>query len=277
MMPSAVIAGFGAARRPGMTWVLLLVGLTIGGAAVSSPAGAVDVAALYQAYWAGLPAGEIRLALHDGATAYRDRIEIRTEGLSHLFTRFRGVAVCDGRLGATMMPAPEHYDASYALRKNRDKRLVMRFETRAAAAVVLADRGPGDTSKKPPLPARFRTNVLDPLSALRAIRDAVRRGQRGPFAVPVYDGERRFDVIARALPKMPGDKDLRLQLTLSPIAGFKGESSDDGDPEDAPRPASLTLSDDERLMPLAFRVSLADLPLVIELRSLCGGAAACRW
>ena len=30
---------------------------------------------IYQAYWAGLPAGEIRLTLHDDAAAYRDQID----------------------------------------------------------------------------------------------------------------------------------------------------------------------------------------------------------
>ncbi|HTT80492.1 MAG TPA: DUF3108 domain-containing protein [Stellaceae bacterium] len=238
------------------------------------PAAAAEVAALYQADWAGLPAGEIRLALRDSPGTYRDEIAIRTEGLPELFTRFSAVAVSDGRPGA-LLPAPLQYDARYGLRKKRHKRLVMRFAAHGGA--VVADRGPGDTSDKPPLPERFRVGVVDPLSALTAIREALRRGDRGRFTVPVYDGARRFDVIVRVLPKATGEKNLHLALLLAPIAGFKGESGDDGNPDDRPRPARLTMTDDARLMPLSFSVSLDYLPLVIELRRWCTNAAACRW
>jgi hypothetical protein len=151
----------------------------------------------------------------------------------------------------------------------------MRFAVGDGARV--AERGPGDSSKRPPLAERFRTNVLDPLSAVSAIRDELRRGNRATFAVPVYDGARRFDVRVRVLPAIAGDRALHLELTLAPIAGFKGETSEDGDPDDAPRPVALTISDDIRLMPLAMRVSLYYLPLVVELRRWCDGAAACGW
>src|SRR5204863_206843 len=83
------------------------------------------------------------------------------------------------------------------------------------------------------------------LSALTAIRHELRRGNRGSFTVPVYDGARRFDVIARVLPpSKSNERALHLRLTLSPIAGFKGETSDDGDPENAPRPVEVAISDD---------------------------------
>ena len=50
--------------------------------AASSAAGAEEVAALYRASWAGLPAGEIRLTLRDDPAVYRNEIAIRTEGLA---------------------------------------------------------------------------------------------------------------------------------------------------------------------------------------------------
>jgi hypothetical protein len=245
-------------------------------AAVLHSAQADEVAALYQAHWAGLPAGEIRLTLRDDPAAYRDEIAIRTEGMARLLARFRASAVSEGRLPAGLAPAPVRYDALYDLRKRRDRRLSMEFAPRASGAVI-ADRGVADTSKKPPLAERFRTNVLDPLSALAAIREELRRGNRGTFAIPVYDGARRFDVQVQVLPKRAGDPALSLALTLAPIAGFKGESGDDGDPDDAPRPVALTISDDQRLMPLSMSVSLGYLPLVVQLSRWCGGAATCSW
>ena len=70
---------------------------------------------------------------------------------------------------------------------------------------------------------------------------------------------------------------LELELTLAPIAGFKGDTSDDGDPDNAPRPVTLTISDDHRLMPLSMQVSVAYLPLVVQLTRWCDTAAPCQW
>ena len=243
--------------------------------AVVHSAHADQTAALYQAYWAGLPAGEIRLSLRDDAAAYHGEIAIRSAGLAHLLTRFRATAVSAGKLAAAGLPAPSHYDAVYDLRKRHDRHLSMRFAARAGGAV--AERGPTDSSTKPPLAEQFRTSVLDPLSALAAIRHELRRGNRGNFTIPVYDGSRRFDVRGRVLPKRAGDAALHLELVLAPIAGFKGETSEDGDPEDAPRPVALTVSDDQRLMPLTMSVSLAFMPLVVQLSQWCGDAAPCPW
>src|SRR3954466_11531086 len=65
--------------------------------ATGSTALASDTAALYQAYWAGLPAGDIKLVLHHDPGGYRDEIAIRSAGLAWLFTKFRGTAVAEGR------------------------------------------------------------------------------------------------------------------------------------------------------------------------------------
>src|SRR3954466_15053818 len=106
---------FGAAAAAGLT--------------VFAAAGAVgaETAGLYQAYWAGLPAGGIRLVLRDDPTGYRDEIAIRSEGLAWLFTKFRGTATAEGRLAADRPPSPNHYEAHYDLRKARGKRQTMRF------------------------------------------------------------------------------------------------------------------------------------------------------
>src|SRR5438874_415642 len=48
-----------------------------------------EVTALYQAYWAGVPAGEIRLKLRDDPAGYRDEITVRSQGLPWLLTHFR--------------------------------------------------------------------------------------------------------------------------------------------------------------------------------------------
>lgn len=219
----------------------------------------------YSATWAGLPAAQIRLTLRDGTSRYDDAIAIATRGLPYLFSRFRGTARAEGRLGDGAPAAPSAYDAVYDLRKRRDRRISMRFVKRGGASVI--ERGPGDTSDKAPLPERFRTNAVDPLSALERIREAIAaaRGAGGSFTVPVYDGSRRFEVVGRILSKKKGNPGaLRLRLILRPIAGFKNRPGA-ADPENAPRTVRLVVSDDARLMPLWLSVPIWYLPLTVRL------------
>jgi hypothetical protein len=233
-----------------------------------------DVSALYGATWAGMAAAQIRLTLHDDSGHYRDEITIGSEGLPHLVTRFRGTAVAQGRLDGGQAPAPSRFDANYDLRKRKNRELRMNFVTRDGA--IVAGRGPGDTSRKPELKEQFRRNVIDPLSVITLIRAAVRRGET-QFTIPVYDGARRFNAEARVLPRDPKDPGIHLALMLRAIAGFKGESSDDGDPDDAPRPVSLTLSDDGKLTPLSMTVKIWFLPLTATLQRVCAASDPCRW
>ncbi|HWB48488.1 MAG TPA: DUF3108 domain-containing protein [Stellaceae bacterium] len=254
--------------RPLVRLFVLLASLGLGTAAEAD-----DTSAVYAATWAGLPAAHIRLTLHDAADGYRSEIAISSEGLPHLVTHFRGTAVAEGKLGAATVH-PQRFDADYDLRRRKDRKLRMAFVARDGA--VFADRGAQDTSRKPPLKEPFRRNVIDPLSAITAIRAAVRNGDAS-FTIPVYDGARRFDAKVRVLPRNPTEPGVHLALLLHAIAGFKGETSEDGDPDDAPRPVSLTLSDDARLMPLAMSVNIWFLPLDAVLERYCTAAAPCRW
>jgi hypothetical protein len=242
---------------------------------MAGPAAAEDIVANYSAFWAGLPAANIRLTLRDGSVGYRDEIEITTEGLPRLFTRFRAVASAEGRLAVDRKAEPSRYLAAYDLRKRHDSRVSMHFVPRPGGTI--AERGPDDTSRKPPLAEMFRKNSVDPLSALERIREALRGAAPGSsFSVPVYDGARRFDIAGRILPKgNPADGTLRAELSLRPIAGFRGETSEDGDPDDAPRKVELTVTDDARLLPLSITVPVFFMPLVIRFKELCPSASTC--
>ena len=256
----------------------LACALTIGVLAAGCPGGghAEPLVALYDAFWAGLPAARIRLEIGGSGTHYRDGIAISTLGLPRIVTRFRGVATVAGRLGPGRLAEPEQYDAVYSLRKRHDSRISMRFVAKGGALV--AERGLGDTSRKPPLGEAYRRDAVDPLTAFERIREALRtalHAGRAGFTVPVYDGARRFDLRGEVLPKSGHDASLQVALTLRPIAGFKGESSDDGDPDDAPRPARLTLSNDARLLPLSVEVPVWSLPLVVRLDHLCSARRSC--
>ena len=233
-------------------------------ALVAGLAEAAPVEGRYTASWAGLPAGEIRLRIDDDGTRYRSMMQIRTEGLPRFFTRFNSVAVSEGEFTRDGSVRPVQYEAAYDLRKRKDKRASLRFVSRNGA--IVAERGPEDTSKKPPPPEVHRRNVVDPLSALVAVRHqlkngAIRTGER--FTVPVFDGSRRFDAVG-TVQRLPGI--LRVDLMLMPVAGFKDEKPDDDeDPEDRPRPVTVDFSDDQLLQPLRLEVSIAWFAAVIRL------------
>lgn len=236
---------------------------------------AEEIVALYSAFWAGLPAAQIRLKFGDSGTGYRDEIEITTEGLPHLFTHFRATALAEGYRGADRSAEPSHYLAVYDLRKRHDRRVSMQFVNRTGA--MIAERGPDDTSRKPPLAEPFRRNAVDPLSALEWLRWALRAAARGgSFSIPVYDGARRFDIVGHILPKQEASGGiLHAELTLRPIAGFKGETSEDGDPDDAPRKVELTVTDDNRMVPLSITVPVFFMPLVVQFQRLCAASDPC--
>jgi hypothetical protein len=228
---------------------------------------------LYRATWSGLPAARIRVVGHITADAYRIEMAVSTEGLPGLLSHFRSTAIVEGKFAAGR-PEPASYLSIYDLRKRRDRQLRMSFVARGGA--VIAERLPGDTSRKPELAEQFRRNVIDPISAIVAVEAAVRRGETS-FVVPVYDGARRFDTIGRLLPRDPSEPGIHLALTLKAIAGFKGESSDDSDPDDAPRPVKLVLSDDARLTPLLLSFPVYYLPLEVTLVRICDPNATCGW
>jgi hypothetical protein len=240
-----------------------------------SRAAGEEIVAVYSASWAGLPAAEIRLKLHDGGPGYHDEIEIATQGLPYLFTRFRAAASAEGRLAADRSAEPSFYLADYDLRKRRGRRVSVQFVRRFGTTI--AERGADDTSRKPPLAEAFRKNAVDPLSALERIREALRSAKPGrSFAIPVYDGARRFDIVGEILPKSGRtDGTLSAQLVLRPIAGFKGETSEDGDPDDAPRKVELTVTDDAALIPLSITVPVFFMPLVIRFEHFCAPSEPC--
>jgi Protein of unknown function (DUF3108) len=259
-------------------WVAWAVGILLSS---PLPADAVEAPPVlhYSASWAGLPAAQIDLALDLKGGHYRNEIDIHTEGLPRWFTNFSGDASSEGELAADGGAVPQRYDALYTLRRRHGKRVALRVAEQGGTRLTV--RGPEDTSTKPPLAEAYRRDVLDPLSALAAIRHYLETHPHtagGQFTLPVFDGARRFDVIGQIVPPEADAETvpfLELTLSLRPIAGFKGETSEDGDPDNAPRDVELHLTDDTQLLPLYLRVHIAYMPLVVRFERRCPALRAC--
>jgi hypothetical protein len=85
-----------------------------------------------------------------------------------------------------------------------------------------------------------------------------------------------LDILGCILPKTAaGEGALRAELTLRPIAGFEGETSEDDDPDSAPCKVDLLATDDGRMMPLSITVPVFFMPLVVQFAHFCASAEGC--
>jgi hypothetical protein len=243
----------------------------------SRPGHAESLTAFYEVSWAGMPAAHLVLSFGGDGGTYRDAIRIETVGMSHWLTHFRATAHAEGVLDGDGIAAPTRYSARYDSHKRRDKLLRLDFVHRGAETI--AERGPGDSSRRRPLAETYRRNVLDPLSALADIRERLRRGpiRAGEnFVLPVFDDTRRLDIGVRVETAGGGGKPLLLHLDLNQIASTRDDRRHGKDHAGAvPRQVELTLSDDHRLLPMSMRVEVGLLPLIARFDHLCADFQRC--
>lgn len=244
------------------------------------PAPAAPIALQYRATWAGLPAADIVLRLEDEAASYRTRLDLRTVGVPRWLTRFAARAVSEGTWSAEGAAVPRRYEAVYDLRKRKDKCASLRF--REQDGVLVAERGPEDTSSKPSPPEAIRRGAVDPLTALVAVRRRLASGtlgRSGGFAIPVFDGARRFDVEGAISPAhRPGDRLLQVRLVLRPIAGFDDRTSDQDEAVDErPREVEIAFTDDARLLPVRLSIPIGGFAALVSVERECTAERPCRF
>ncbi|HUN52768.1 MAG TPA: DUF3108 domain-containing protein [Candidatus Sulfotelmatobacter sp.] len=265
-----------SARAVGSIAAAILALASLAHAAVGAPA-----QYRFAATWADLPIADIYLTLDDQGDGYRAAIDIRSLGLMKLLSKFGAHGTAEGKFTADGGILPTRYDTDYKLRKKRNHQNLLYVRTGDGTT---AERGPADTSSKPPVDPAFRRNVVDPLSALAALRERMRRhalAAGDDFTIPVYDDKRRFDITGRLLGPQELElngtkvKALRFHLLLTPIAGFRSAAEEGEDIENKPRPVDLYLSDDARLVPLELSLSVFYLPAVTRLVGACSEAAPC--
>jgi len=242
---------------------------------LAAPARAAPHVAFYDATWGSLPAGHLVASFDDDDRTYRDTLEVDTVGLAHLLLRFHARVESAGTFAAGGMARPERYAVDYDLRKNRNQRVRVAYV--AGAGGLVAERVAQDSNRKPPLPERYRRNVIDPLAAFAALRrhllhhDA-KTGDH--FSLPVFDDVRRFDVAVSIRSAGGTDGLVRVHLDLTAVAGFRKKDGGYA-PEEAPRPIDVTFRDDGAMMPMRLDVMVAWLPLVIRFDHRCPDPTHC--
>lgn len=244
--------------------------------AAGVPSRADDFIGYFNATWAGLPGANIRVQFSQAGAAYRDRLCIETKGLPRWLTHFRFDGVSEGRVTDGGDASPSRFDVNYDLESRRNSRISLQFVGKGGDAV--AERTPDDSTRKPPLPEVYRRNVIDPITAIGIVRQKLRMvaAKEGlTFDLPAFDGARRFQVTGGVVSVGGPDHLIRLAFTLTPIAGFHGEATDDPNPDDMPRPVEVSFTDDARLLPVLFRVPVVYFPFVARFDHTCKSFDTC--
>lgn len=211
----------------------------------------------------------------DGAR-YHGVMRVETVGLPRWILHFRAKVESDGVFTADGTALPAHYSVDYDLRKYKNQRIRVSFVMRDGRLV--AERTHDDSSNKPPLPEKYRTGIVDPMSAFAAIREfagrhALKAGDRA--TIPIFDDVRRYDARI-AVTHTEATSNLKdIHIDLLPIAGFKDIKPEKGQAEDAARPLDVQFRDDARRFPTKLVIDIGLIPLVIRFQHFCADAEHC--
>lgn len=264
----------------------LLGMLLLPAVAMGQAAPAPDILLRYAAYWGGLHAADVTLALRQDDERYDVVMEVAGRGLIGWLVDLSTAGHSRGSLLAETTPRPLLY--RYYQRDGDDESVVeIEFDpatgrghsqerTRDAA---LRGRPDGwEVEPQDGVPATLRTGVFDPLSLVPLLRDALPRALedgRRSLAIPVFDGKRRFDVAVRL--KGEGRHELAgrdvetldIEATIEPVAGFSRRKAESW------RGTTATIRLDRRhLMPLRIQLD-GTVATVIRAVDVCVAANGC--
>lgn len=216
------------------------------------------------------------LAIERDGTNYHGIMRVETVGLPRWILHFRTKVESDGTFADDGTAVPAHYNVDYDLRKYKNQRIRVNFVMRDGKLV--AERTHDDSSNKPPLPEKYRTGIVDPMSAFAAIREfaghhALKTGDTD--IIPIFDDVRRYDARIAVTKTNPATEFKDLHIDLLPIAGFKDIKPEKGQAEDAARPLDVTFRDDARRFPTKLVIDIGLIPLVIRFQHFCADVAHC--
>ena len=157
-------------------------------------AGAGSVLELgYDVYLGGLNVFAFDVAFLRDGEAYVIRGGGESRGLIRVFWRWAADLAARGTVGEAQVDA-QIYDIA-TVRRGEPKSLQLSFDGPGAYSIA---RDPPDNdyrrSKREP-PASLPADTVDPLSVALVVSEAVGRGRGCALSVPVFDGDRRYDLV----------------------------------------------------------------------------------
>jgi hypothetical protein len=166
-----------------------------GGAAPSLSAEPREVTLAYDVYIGGIRAVRLDLAMGLDGDAYNIKFRFGTDGWIGRIIDWSIDADSRGRIEAgTVHPLA----ANSTSRWNRKERLIgLSYSPEGVVHIVRADPPVGEG--KDGVPDAWRRNTLDLASAVLTLVRGVERGGRCGGTLPVFDGRRRYDLVAEDL------------------------------------------------------------------------------
>ncbi|MCA0201173.1 MAG: DUF3108 domain-containing protein [Proteobacteria bacterium] len=276
---------------------------TVGGlltfAALSAPTFAQDVPQnerlAYSMMVGGLHVGDAVVSLSQDSDSYTTSLKLTAGGVAKWVREFRADLSGEGTFTTkenVATPLPSSYrrdwsgseiDSSLLMTYDPATRLTStkeRYIQRETGEELSYDELPWNKNdrgrdKKKPVPENQRAGAMDPMAGFIAARHQVmaQGASKTPikFRVPVYDGQRRYDIVATtSAPRGVTINDkpytvITVNTTLVPVAGF----SERGEERMRESRGKILFTADERFIPVQVTIENDLLSGVMNLKGDC--------
>jgi hypothetical protein len=274
-----------------------------------SPSQAMDFAEkerlTYAAMLGGLHVADLMVTLDQNEVGYRSDLEVISRGVVRWVQDFRARITGEGAFAPTEL---ENGSEILLLQPDRFHRewtggevsslMTMTFDPETGEAVVAErlynpltdeDLSPEDMpwnrderrEEREPVPEDLRRDVLDPMGAFIAARRQIlaqggASGASKSFRVPIYDGQRRYDIVGKTAPIRSTEINgtemavIPVSVKLEPVFGFNERSKN----RMTDTTSRLYFSADGRFIPIQFMMASDLFAVVINLDADCNVNAA---
>ena len=277
----------------------LLIGLT---SASPSPAADVDQTErlTYAAMLGGLHVVDLMVTLNQSEVGYTSALKVVSRGVARWVQDFRAEITGHGvfapaplQNGAqTLLPLPATFHREWTGGEvasvmsmtfdpnTREAVVAERFYNPLTGEDLSRDDMPWNNDRRreerKPVPEELRRDVLDPVGAFIAARQQIiaQGGASGApkhFRVPIYDGQRRYDIVGKTAPVRSieiNGKEVAVvpvSAVLEPVFGFNPRSRRRMTDTDS----RLYFSADGRFIPMQFKMGSDMFAAVITLDADC--------
>jgi len=184
----------------------------------------------YEAYWGGFKVGALRLTDTETDNSYNIIASINSKGIAKIVSNYSSINIASGAKSADKYH-PKLYNCKW-WRKKEAQDIQLGFSAKgdiATQSLIPPER----VGKRPDVAEKNKKNVVDPVTAAFVSRETIRQeikknpNSTATFAIPTYDGKRRFDVMCT----IKGYKNidiggkmqnlLHITMRRNPIGGFR--------------------------------------------------------